>query len=102
MSSRELDGTVAAEFQTIINELKAAGTDMTTASDKLKNQGWKDSIAPEESALRHLDHVQAAQKDIQVAFGQRGGGGGGGGGGKRRPRSAEPVRPGAGYREEPV
>ena len=33
-----------------------------------------------ESALRHLEHAQAAQRDIQVAFGRNGGGGGGGGG----------------------
>ena len=80
MKSRELDASVAAEFQTIIDELNAAGNDMATASDKLKGQQWKDSLPPEQSALKHLDHVQAAQRDIQVAF-QRGGGGGGGGGG---------------------
>jgi hypothetical protein len=77
MKSRELDGTVATAFQTIIDELKAAGSDMATASDKLKGQGWSGALPPENSALRHLDHVQAAEKDIQVAFGNGGGGGGG-------------------------
>jgi hypothetical protein len=81
MKSRELDESVAAEFKTVIDEMKAAGADMATASDKLTKQGWKDAISPEESALRHLEHAQAAQRDIQVAFGRQGGGGGGGGGG---------------------
>jgi len=81
MKSRELDESVAAEFKTVIDEMKAAGTDMGTASDKLNKQGWRDAISPEESALRHLEHAQAAQRDIQVAFGRQGGGGGGGGGG---------------------
>ncbi len=78
MTSRQLDGNVATAFQTVIDELKAAGTDMSTASDKLKGQGWSAALPPENSALRHLDHVQAAEKDIQVAFGNGGGGGGGG------------------------
>src|SRR5208283_1672889 len=69
MASRELDATVAQEFQTVLNEMKAAGVDMGTASDKLNKQGWKDAIAPETSALQHLEHAQAAQRDIQVAFG---------------------------------
>ncbi len=81
MKSRELDESVAAEFKTVIDEMNSAGADMGTASEKLNKQGWRDAISPEESALRHLEHAQAAQRDIQVAFGRQGGGGGGGGGG---------------------
>src|SRR5579863_9295319 len=37
MKSRELDESVAAEFKVVIDEMNAAGADMGTASDKLKN-----------------------------------------------------------------
>ncbi len=99
-TARELS-TENQDFQSFTKEMEAAAAEMTPAADKLKAQKWSDALEPENKALQHLSRAMATFRDIQVARGQGGGGGGGGGAGCR-PRSGEPVRPGARYREEPV
>ncbi len=76
---RELAGQ-NQEFQSFTKEMEAAAAEMGPAADKLKGQGWKDALEPEQRALQHLLRAEATMRDIQVAFGANGGGGGGGAG----------------------
>ncbi|HUA86321.1 MAG TPA: hypothetical protein VMB85_20835 [Bryobacteraceae bacterium] len=77
--SRDLAGQ-NQEFQSFTKEMEAAAAEMGPASDKLKGQGWKDALEPEQRALQHLLRAESTMRDIQVAFGGGGGGGGGGAG----------------------
>src|SRR6202790_1027056 len=74
--SRQLAGA-NQEFQNFVKDLEAAAAEMGPASEKLKGQGWKDALGPEQRALQHLLRAEATFRDIQVAFGGGGGGGGG-------------------------
>ena len=49
--------------------MEEAAKQMGPASDKLKAQGWKDALEPEQKALQHLLRAEATFRDIQVAFG---------------------------------
>ena len=77
--SRQLAGA-NQEFQSFVKDMEEAAAQMGPASDKLKVQGWKDALEPEQKALQHLLRAEATFRDIQVAFGNQGGGGGGGAG----------------------
>jgi hypothetical protein len=79
--SRELAGA-NQEFQSFVKDMEEAANQMGIASGKLKAQGWKDALEPEQKALQHLLRAEATFRDIQVAFGNQGGGGGGGGAGR--------------------
>ncbi|MBL8219711.1 MAG: hypothetical protein JNL62_10800, partial [Bryobacterales bacterium] len=81
MRSRELAGA-NNQFKSFAQDMEKAAEAMTQASDKLKAQGWKDALQPEQKALQHLLRAESTFREIQVAFGQQGGGGGGGGGGR--------------------
>ncbi len=75
--SRALAG-VNESFQTFVKEMDEAVKEMSAATDKLKTQGWKDAMAPEQKALQHVLRAESTFRDIQVAFGRQGMGGGGG------------------------
>ncbi|MFN3323226.1 MAG: hypothetical protein ACK5AZ_07005 [Bryobacteraceae bacterium] len=79
MNSRQLSGQ-NQEFQKFSKDMEAAADAMAEASEKLKQAGWRDALAPEQKALQHLLRAEATFRQIQVAFGNRGGGGGGGAG----------------------
>ena len=80
--------------------MNAAAAAMRPAADKLQQQKWADAIPDEQKALQYLLRAEATFRQIQVAFGSRRRGRW-----RRRrrgPRPRKPVRPRAGYREEPV
>ena len=87
------------EFQTFVKDLEAAADEMGPASDKLKGQGWKDALGPEQKALQHLLRAEATFRDIQVAFGTRAAEVAAA---AARPRSRQHVRPRTRHRKEPV
>ena len=76
MRSRQLSGT-NEEFQKFSKEMDQAAAAMTEAIGQLKNQRWRDALAPEQRALQHILRGESIFRQIQVAFGQQGGGGGG-------------------------
>lgn len=81
MRSREL-AVVNQEFSSFSKGMDEAAADMTTASEKLKAQNWREALPAEQRALQHLLRAEATFRQIQVAFGSRGGGGGGSGSGR--------------------
>ena len=77
----------------------AASEAMGPAAQQLQQEKWKDAIPNEQKALQFLLRAEATFRQIEVAFG---GSGGGGGGRRRGARSGQPLRSGAGYREESI
>ncbi len=72
--SRALSG-VNQEFQNFVKSMDEAVKEMSGAADRLKAQGWKDAMAPEQKALQHLLRAESVFRQIQVAMGKNGGGG---------------------------
>ena len=78
----QMRGLVAEndEFVAFQKDMNAAADAMRPASQRLKDQKWKDAIPHEQKALQYLLRAEATFRQIQVAFGNAGGANGGGGG----------------------
>jgi hypothetical protein len=70
------------EFSSFQQDMNAAAEAMGPASEKLRQQKWRDAIPTEQKALQYLLRAEATFRQIQVAFGSGGGGGGGAGAGR--------------------
>jgi hypothetical protein len=77
MLTRGVSGA-GSEFGNTAESLQQAAVEMAAAVKELEVLRLDAALAPEQRALQHLQRAEAAFRDVQVAFGQRGGGGGGG------------------------
>jgi hypothetical protein len=78
VKARQLAGT-NDEFKTLVKNVEEAGKHLDESTKLLQSNKFQEALSPEQKALQYLLRVEAASRDIQVAFGSRGGGGGGGG-----------------------
>ncbi|MBV8573200.1 MAG: hypothetical protein JO319_21470 [Acidobacteriaceae bacterium] len=77
MGSRELTNA-SPEFETFSKTMVLASSQLAESADLLRPGRWHDALGPEQKALQSLLRAEAAFRNIQVAFGQRGGMGGSG------------------------